>query len=533
MPHRIEQLASGNFGAVGTWRFYTRNSLEIDDPGQGARGWIDSNPVTLCSNLRLDGSRSTSAAREGWNAVAHLIPGAHRTGAIAGDVGDGFGGNRGLVAEGGFSSGAIPQGVPTTGRWQGFGGPGSTASTGYTHVIAYDVPRSPLVSVGQFQHAQLSRYNFEPGFVVGNSYANPRVPLNAVAKQDFAGISGFKIVDSSHQVNSRLWDSVFFSTLGLDYVGKSSGRFDDAFDFEGLSLGTETLPNPRMSFAPLSGDTSIDQIIAEAGTRAPQAMAARIGINGAFNVNSTSVAAWKAFLSSMAASEIPTIDPANSSVSWLDPSGIHFNRFGGSISDDSFKGGGREAAYWQGWRELSGKDLDDLAREIVVQVRERGPFLSFADFVNRNPASSKVEHQRKGALQAALDKTFNNKLASDLGWVAENPPGTHFSAATAGENQTAGHASYLLQGDLLQSLSPLMQVRSDYFRIRSYGEARDKSGNVIAKAWCEAFVQRSPDYVDSSEKPETAALDLRSTANTRFGRKLHIVSFRWLSPSEI
>ncbi|MEY3896910.1 MAG: hypothetical protein RLZZ214_2431, partial [Verrucomicrobiota bacterium] len=533
MPHRIETLASGNPGAVGTWRFYTRNSLEIDDPGQGARGWIDSNPVTLSSNMKLDGSRSVSATREGWNAVAHLIPGAHRTGAIAGDVGDGFGGNRGLVAEGGFSSNAIPQGVPTPGRWQGYGGPGSKNATGFTHVIAYDVPRSPLVSVGQFQHAQLSRYNFEPGFVVGNSYANPRVPLNAVSKKDFADITGFKIVDTSHQVNSRLWDSVFFSTLGLDYLGKTSGKFDDAFDFKGLSLGSKTLPNPRMAFFPRSGDTSIDKVIADAGTLAPQAIAARIGVKGAFNVNSTSVGAWKAFLSSMANSELPSIDPKSGAVSWQNPNGIRFNRFGSTISPQAYKGGGLEAAFWQGWREPSAKDLDDLAKEIVVQIRERGPFLSLADFINRNPAAAKIEHQRKGALQAALDKTLNNKLPADIGRVAENPPGTQFSAAVAGENQAAGHASYLLQGDLLQSLSPLMQVRSDYFRIRSYGEARDKNGNVIARAWCEAFVQRSPDYVDSSEKPETAALDLKSSANTLFGRKLHIVSFRWLSSSEI
>ncbi|MEO5713341.1 MAG: hypothetical protein ABIT37_07615, partial [Luteolibacter sp.] len=372
IPHRIEDLASGNPGAVGTWRFYTRNSLEMDDPGQGSRGWIDSNPVTLSSNLKLDGSRSTSAGREGWNAVAQLIPGAHRTGAIAGDVGDGFGGNRGLVAEGGFSSNAIPQGVPTPGRWQGFGGPGSTAATGFTHVIAYDVPRSPLVSIGQFQHAQLSRYNYEPGFVVGNSYANPRIPLNAVSKQDFAGITGFKIVDTAHQVNSRLWDSAFFSTLGLDYLGKNSGKFDDAFDFKDLSLGTKTLPNPRMTFSPLNGDTSIDKIIADAGTLAPRAIAARIGVNGAFNVNSTSVGAWKALLSSMATLELPSINPKTGAVSWQNPNGVRFNRFGNTISPDAFKGGSRDAAFWQGWRELSAKDLDDLAKEIVVQIRERG-----------------------------------------------------------------------------------------------------------------------------------------------------------------
>ena len=530
-PHRIEQLAGGNFGHVGTWRFYTRNPTEIDDPGQGARGWIDSNPLTLSSSVKLDGSKNTSAIGiEGWNAMAHLIAGAHRTGAKSGDVGDGGGGNRGLVSEGSYNN-PIPQGVPTPGRWQGYGGPGSTAF-GYTHVIAYDVPRSPLVSVGQFQSAQLSRYNFEPGFVLGNSYANPRIPLGATSQENYSGINGFRIVDTSHQVNERLWDSVFFSTMGLDYLGKSSGKFDDEFDFKGLVLGSKTLPNPRMVFSPVTGDTSIDGILSKSATLAPQAIAARIAVSGAFNVNSTSVSAWKAVLSSMSSSELPSVNPASGALSWNDPAGVRFNRFGHTIGDKPAKGTAKEAAFWQGWRELSADDLEDLAEAIVEEVRERGPFLSFADFVNRDPDASEQEHQRKGALQAALDRAINNKLPADIGLKAQNPPGGTFSAAVANENQAAGHASYLLQGDLLQSLSPIMQVRSDYFRIRTYGEALDGKGNVTAAAWCEAFVQRNSQYIDPAEKPEVAFANL-NTSNKVFGRQFRIVSFRWLSPEEI
>jgi hypothetical protein len=151
-----------------------------------------------------------------------------------------------------------------------------------------------------------------------------------------------------------------------------------------------------------------------------------------------------------------------------------------------------------------------------------------------------------GALQAALDRTVNNPVATTLngrrisaslprtvGNTATPPPGRHFSAAFSGESEAAGSASYLMQGDLLQSLAPVLQVRSDYFRIRTCGEALDASGKVVARAWCEAFVQRTSDYVDPQDDAHLATAELRSNMNQTFGRNFRIVSFRWLNISEI
>ena len=90
-----------------------------------------------------------------------------------------------------------------------------------------------------------------------------------------------------------------------------------------------------------------------------------------------------------------------------------------------------------------------------------------------------------------------------------------------------------MQGDVLQSLGPVLQARSDYFRVRAYGEAVDAGGKVIARAWCEAFVQRGAGYVDSTDRSETHVDLLTKIENKTFGRRFELVSFRWLAPREI
>ncbi|MGE9268241.1 MAG: hypothetical protein ACQKBY_09090, partial [Verrucomicrobiales bacterium] len=345
-PHLVQDLSAGNLGPVGTWRFEMRNPTEIDDANQRARAWIDSNPAAPVGNVFFDGSKAPSSGREGWGTLSHFIAGAHRSGSRAGVVGDGGGGNRGLVAEGSYWSKAIPQGdVSDANRWRGYLGGGSTPINGVTHAVIYDVPQSPLVSLGQLQHAQASRYQYEPGFVLGNSYANPRIPLDQTTVANFAGMNGFTMVDSSYELNERLWDGYFFSTLAPDYVSTSGGTYDSALSFENLAEGAEQLPNPRMVFRPESGDQDFAGILSAAGNRAPEAMASRVRVAGAFNVNSTSVGAWKAVLSSMGASELPWINPETGNVSWTRPEGVRFNRFSQPITDQPFEGNAYAAEY--------------------------------------------------------------------------------------------------------------------------------------------------------------------------------------------
>jgi len=69
--------------------------------------------------------------------------------------------------------------------------------------------------------------------------------------------------------------------------------------------------------------------------------------------------------------------------------------------------------------------------------------------------------------------------------------------------------------------------------VRAYGDVRDRAGNITSKAWCEATLQRTHDYVDSSEDKNIEYANLTSGTNQELGRKFKIVSFRWLSEDEI
>jgi hypothetical protein len=85
----------------------------------------------------------------------------------------------------------------------------------------------------------------------------------------------------------------------------------------------------------------------------------------------------------------------------------------------------------------------------------------------------------------------------------------------------------LTQADILSALAPYLRTRSDTFLVRTYGETvNPATGQMEARAWAEAVVQRFPDTVttgDSITQPAGA-----------FGRRFRIVSFRWLhSPTDI
>ncbi len=172
--------------------------------------------------------------------------------------------------------------------------------------------------------------------------------------------------------------------------------------------------------------------------------------------------------------------------------------------------------------------VDDLARAIVDQVKLRGPFGSVSAFINRKLADSEDPLSASGALQAAIDAvpTINQEAVNASG----PPPLTRYGgrfAPTPHGPQAAGLPGYLLQSDLLQVLGPVLSARSDTFLIRCYGDVRDPlNGNIMARAWGEAVVQRIHAPVDS------AADDVISPAG-KMGRRYVITDFRWLSENEI
>lgn len=109
-----------------------------------------------------------------------------------------------------------------------------------------------------------------------------------------------------------------------------------------------------------------------------------------------------------------------------------------------------------------------------------------------------------------------------------------FSILFVIDSLTTEGAGFLTQADMLQSLGPVLTARSDTFVIRAYGDVINPAiGGTTpdARAWCEAVVQRVPDYVDSTVDPW--ATPAAGSDSETFGRRFKIVSFRWLSADDI
>lgn len=435
---------------------------------------------------------------------------------------------------------------PETNR--GYFGSGQGAENGLTASPMFVLPTNPMVSLGQFQAANLISAVKPPFFnyPLGNSFAHPLLPSDRV-------VSG-ESVDHSYLLNQRLWDSFYFS--GLSRQGGADNQ-----DALRRFFNNESTLTPRLK-PYLSERRSADDIVSQLGSDAEFAsreIAASQMLDGPFNIHSTSVKAWKALLMSAFEVSVPTRDDQTHEVtegsafarllpSYSDSLGDLERAAGsGDVGDD----GRRRAERWLGFHQFTEEQMELLAEQIVAQIRERcsddqGPFLSLAEFINRRVDSSNESFTSRGVLQTAIDLTNDPNgtssapgegeegvlfsLEDGVGIVSVDPRVPNPDALRG--NTAEGTPATLIQGDLLQHLGSLLTVRSDTLRIRSYGNSVTKNGRVRSEAWCEAIVQRVPDFVDQSQSPGTPADNLNQV-NETFGRRYEIVSFRWLSSDEV
>ena len=358
---------------------------------------------------------------------------------------------------------------------------------------------------------------------IGNSWTNPFLTSDLVQDD--------KYHDQSWMANTALWDSWF---LGGIVKPGTSGAWNNEkrsqkqqfLDLAGL---TENLRNTRLTYHPHKASTGALAELFNGDNLKPDAigkLTKYLLVDGAFNVNSTSTAAWKAFLTSVRDQQL--LDASGKAQAKTHP----FGTMGYAVSPAT---SGPEGD-WSGFRDLSDSELDGIAKAIVIEVKARGPFLSLADFVNRRPNSTDPTHRALGALQAAIDKSGVNSRFTTTGrslTPADVPmlAGKDTLTSEPAAARAVGAAGYLSQGALLTAFGSQISVRGDTFVIRAYGDHRNVSGNILAKSWCEAVVQRTPEYIDSIDAPDST----KTLANTNslFGRKFNIVSFRWLSPNEI
>jgi len=442
-----------------------------------------------------------------------------------------------------ITSQPIPQMEIGSGR-RGFSywGNSRSPSTGNDRVILFDVPRRDLVSLGQLQHANAGRFSYEPTYIVGNSYANPRIPLNvwkATISDTFSAPKGmpaigggFNLYDASYLVNDTMFDSYIFTTLPQlndDYGG--GGLAISSNTYTGLLKGSLQLPNPRLLPYQPAGSEFTQTRLQEVGNATSGSFyhnAGHVMVDGAFNVNSTSVDAWEAFLSGTHQLPVQKIS-AGGAISGFHPvDKVRFPRATSHLTD-GMATSSLDSSYWTGFRELEQTEVRQIATRIVDEIKQRGPFLSLGDFVNRKLETTELG--KSGALQAALDATVNKGLNSTF--ESDAATGSFNGRIATDSTQGAGFPGQLLQGDLLQALSPCMTVRSDTFTIRAYGEARDGGNNTVAKAWCEATVQRLPDPIDPPSTTASNSLAQLAMPTSPFGRRFEVLSFRWLHPDEV
>ena len=449
---------------------------------------------------------------------------------------------------------------PANGR--GYFGGGTTGTNGSTFISTHSVPREPLVSLAALQHSMANGFNRIKPDTTGAAYGlNPedpysnqsiRMPMlpqiahavgNSLApsvlekNQTEGSLSGGRaLADHSYLANKALWDDWFFSGIAPQSSPVNPTGASQKNTASNFLNGTRKLPVAR--FTPeLGSQTATEAVnrLFSGNNPRPEAMdlvATLLRVEGMFNINSTSVEAWKAVLAGL--KDHPVIVRDDRGRESIAPNAGSSPVAGLLVPTTNDSNGGnvdvKDLAQWTGRRTLTDVQIEELAKALVEEVRKRGPFLSLADFINRRPGSDEAL-ARAGAVQSAIDAAklndgFDSRMASASSSLK-------FPAAESGSPAAQGVPGIIKQADILTPIAPILSARSDSFIIRSYGEKRDSSGTrVLARAWCEAVVERDHHFVDPSDPPETPIASLKQI-NQTFGRRFVIRSFRWLTPGEI
>jgi hypothetical protein len=407
---------------------------------------------------------------------------------------------------------------------------------------------------------------------VGGSYPNPSVALDTTVFNTTAygaAAAYFYFCDHSYLANQALFDTYFLSTVPPATLPATASpgtanpvswkTFNDANT--GSTVTDTTVPFLNSRMVPYRKNGAAPAL---ANLRDMDKAAANLLLNGAFNVNSTSIDAWRSLLSSLSGNDLSIYDATAQTTVTLTAAQLlnPLSRFWSATGNTQLN------TPWCGVRALSDAQVTELATRIVAEVKTRGPFLSMADFLNRRLGSSSTDLTRAGTLQAAIDKTSPdiNACAKVVPSGAATHADTVYPAVSVPANQNAakslvmmslpltanmndasstagatwktsvGAPGYLMQQDLVQAFSPVLAARSDTFVIRTYGETVNPvTQKVEAKAYGEAVVQRLPDYMDQTAVAgaDEVAPASAGTTNQTFGRRFKVVSFRWLSPHDL
>ena len=341
----------------------------------------------------------------------------------------------------------------------------------------------------------------------------------------------------THQIQSQPW------AIGNAWGGASNSIFDN-YHLSTVPRYASTwtaesglpLPNRYATLYRPFGQNSIPLADLTNGTRSARYLLTQ----GAFNINSTSVAAWTAVLGSkFTTTDNPTAPTSTTAAGSL--ANVFYRLPHGA--QECYRAGMNNVTWrWDpvtAGRNLTDAEITSLATQIVAQLRTRGkPYLSLQDFINGNGCTSLIDDaiaQTTCDLTAPVFSTIASTRFSGtaVSYTAATNLNHPFNWGTGGMYKPRPIGS-LLASDVIGSIAPFMTPRSDTFTIRTYGDVVSPvdATQVRARAWCEAVVQRVPDLAANPNAP-IADVVAGSETTYPFGRKFKIISFRWLSSNEL
>ena len=484
------------------------------------------------------------------------------------------------------------------------------ASPPLRRAVFYELPPvggGPPLSLGQFRHAPLSPpYGWMPDNLLLRSRISPATepdttvirPLIGMRAQNqwndmetdyrynarFTGLINGDLItrdqilmfDAAFETNRRLLDDFYLSSIPRD----GSGRVDNG---SGLRSA-----NPRLAMSAANRERAAAHLTSLENEMVM--LAAFQSIKGGFNVNSTSEEAWVAVLSSLRG------DARDLAEGGSPVSNHPFSRLAIPWSAGTAPGPFSQEIY-SGLAELSDDRIREIARAVIEEIRFRGPSLTLADFVNRRlldveidtgthvandvrghsytPLSRVSNENTRNARRAATMGTIDGALhraeinrdiantEQNLSWATRynyrSGRGAFGRIQHQEEFREGGFPGVVTQADILEPLLPSLVTRGDTFRVRAYGDVKSASGRTLARVWCEAIVERVPEYVLDQTRPggnapwdrpllenvrEVRGMppfveeDFRESAelaaiNRQFGRRFVIRGFRWLTAEEV
>lgn len=417
---------------------------------------------------------------------------------------------------------------------------GNTGRSYNEDVPVFELPRAPLLSLGSLQHLHLPAVR---PFVVGNPWGD---------RQEL--ISGTPA--------NSIFDRYFLSGLAAPVLANADALLASPVNMPLPNPLLQVLPRKTNGTATLLGDVLG---VSSSVNDMSEGYSSRLLLQrGAFNLNSTSGVAWVAVLRSsryangdsfryLNASTSTGTTTSDTSVLTTTPANAVFHRFSQSAqetyeADDpatiSVDGSDVLSTYAasttstgtapnvasqanthlfrRGMRALSQTETVNLANAIAALVRSKhadsGPFRSIQDFLAPRVLYAAADGRDRSLLEAAIEDTGLNANIAEFS------------------------SQWLTPADVMTALAPMLFPRSDTFVIRTYGEViNPATGGVEGRAWCEAQVQRLPEYFEPKAKAddtvgdlaETMPADLTSTLNQTFGRRFKVVAFRWLTRADI